>query len=537
MSFIGPVVLSTSQSLKQQYLDHDSWQQWREVPTLMKFDQRLGELESSASEMLKEMDYSTCYYNMIEDSSVITTVSVKSLVNKITHLPRGCILIKGAPDQGKSFLLSKLCHYWASGYGMRRFTLMFWIDCLSFQNRRIGLYELLLPLLQSETQNVVSLCTWIENRLGQDVMFILDGYNCQQALWDDIFQNLASQKLLPKSVILITSTCTPYVSGSDVRQLRRRGRHSPHIANESVVNQYELLTLTETQIFKQVLRFFHESPSKAEDFLLYLTIHPDMKPLAANPVQLYTLLLVYNNVVDSSCEPPVTWTQVFTNATLFLLRSTFPTVLQTGKQHNCLNKLPSDVQSFLYDLSTSAFENLSSEYPHHLSLSQQVRRLLDLKSGFALVHRYSTPLFCKGKEYFHFFSKLLQEFLAAVHVARLPLSEQTEIMVQQKELSFMWQFYAGLITSEPFERFQVLEERYCTGVTRALANCAYEANWVCDIPSTINNHILTAADIHHLKVASYMSFESCCFGKAALYQLGKQANALTVSGDQQLEMK
>ena len=101
----------------------------------------------------------------------------------------------------------------------------------------------------------------------------------------------------------------------------------------------------------------------------------------------------------------------------------------------------------------------------------------------------------------------------------------------------MWQFYAGLITSEPFERFQVLKERYCRGITMALANCAYEANWVCNIPSIIENYILTAADIHHLKVASYMSFISCCFGKAALYQLGKQAHAHTLSGDRQLEME
>ena len=135
---------------------------------------------------------------------------------------------------------------------------MFWIDCLSFQYREIGLHELLVQLLQSETRNVTSLCKWIENRLGQDVIFILDGYSCQQALEGDIFQNLASQKLLPKSVILITSTCTPYVSGSDDRQLRRQRRHSPHIANESVVNQYEFLTLTDTQNFKQVLRFFHK---------------------------------------------------------------------------------------------------------------------------------------------------------------------------------------------------------------------------------------------------------------------------------------
>jgi len=159
------------------------------------------------------------------------------------------------------------------------------------------------------------------------------------------------------------------------------------------------------------------------------------------------------------------------------------------------------------------------------------------KSGFALVHHYSTPLFCKGKQYFQFFSRLLQQFLAAVHVARLPLSEQTELMGQKKELSFMWQFYAGLITSEPFETFQVLDKRYCNGVTKALANCAYEANWVCDIPSSIEHHILTAADIHHLKITSDMSFVGCCFGKAAVYQLGKEAHAHALNGDRQIEME
>jgi len=101
----------------------------REIPNLMQLDQRLGELKSGASKRLKEMDSSTCYYSMIEDSSVITPVSVKSLVNNVAHLAAGCILIKGAPDEGKSFLLAKLLRYWALGYGMRNSTLVFWVDC------------------------------------------------------------------------------------------------------------------------------------------------------------------------------------------------------------------------------------------------------------------------------------------------------------------------------------------------------------------------------------------------------------------------
>ena len=507
-------MLSTSQWLKQQYLDHDSWQQWREIPNLMQFDQRLGELKGGASEMLKEMDYSTCYYNMIEDSSVITTVSVKSLVNEITHLAAGCILIKGAPDQGKSFLLAKLLQYWALGYGMRNSILVFWVDCSQIRKGCNTLEELLLQLLPLETPIVKSVCSWIEDQEGKNIVFVLDAYDYQER--GNVVEELTSGELLPELVVLIASTCTPFSFSVDWSYF--------------ALKQFELLTLSDTQIFKQVIQFLNNNP-RAEDFFQFLTINPDMRLLASNPVNLYTLLFACINI---SCESLVTWTELFTNVTFLFLRSTFPEV--QAKEQNRLDNLPRNVESFLLDFSALAFENLTSDHSHQLSLTQQMVSLLGHKSGFALVHHYSTPLFCKGKQYFQFFSKLLQQFLAAVHVARLPLSEQTELMAQKKGLSFLWQFYAGLITSEPFERFEVLKERYCKGITKALTNCAYEANWVCDIPSNIEDHILTAADIHHLKIASNMNFDECCFGKAALYQLGKQAHAHALNGDQQIEM-
>ena len=514
-------MLHASRWLKQQYLAHDSWQQWRGVPNLIRFDQRLGELTTQASEQLKNIDYSKCYCDIRDEfPSSITLVSVKSLVNTCTpgaHLwsSGSCILIKGARGQGKSFLLSKLCQYWALGYGMRNITLMLWVDCSQFQNRRMTLNQLLSQLLSIETQNISN---WIENKRGKGVVFILDGYDQEQS--SDLFHNLASQEFLPKSVVLIASTCTP-----------------PNISMYGV-KQFELLNLTDNQISKQVLQFFSSTPSKAEGFYLYLTNNPDMRLLASTPVYLYTLLFVYSKLLDTpSHELPVTWTELFTSMTLFLLQSTFPKLPQIETPPGSLSELPSTVQSILCKLSTVAFENLTTGSFH---LTLPAARSLGHEIGFALVHPYSKPLYHSEKQCFQFSSPLLQQFLAAWHVHSLPQTKQAELMVHKSEMNFLWQFFAGLLVSKSYGRFQILTNTYHKNM-KMLVNCAYEADWSCDMPSVFRDYILTPADVHHI-VMSYklppdLNFKQCCLGRATLYQLTRQVHALAQSGQQGFRVK
>ena len=513
-------MLHASRWLKQQYLAHDSWQQWRGVPNLIQFDQRLGKLTRQASKQLKNMDYSKCYYDIQDEfpSSVIS-VSVKSVVNTCTcshhpWSPESCILIKGKPDQGKSFLLSKLCQYWALGYGMRNITLMFWVDCSQLQDRRMTLNQLLSQLLPMETQ---SISKWIENKQGKDVVFILDGYDQEQS--GGIFHNLASRKILPKSVVLIVSTCTPSnISAYGVRQ-------------------FELLNLTDHQISKQVLQFFSFTPSGAEGFHMYLNNNPDMRLLASTPVYLYTLLFVYNKHLDiPSHELPVTWTELFTNMTLLLLQSTFPKLPQIETPPCSVSELPTTVQSFLCDLSTVAFENLATE-SFHLTLPAARHR-----SGFALVHPYNKPLNHSEKRCFEFSSPLLQQFLAALHVHSLPQTKQTELMEYKSELNFLWQFFAGLLVSKSYDRFQILRNTYHKDQRKMLANCTYEADWSCDMPSVFRDHILTSADIHHIVTGfkfspDSLNFKQCCLGRATLYQLTRQVHVLAQSGQRSFRVR
>ena len=513
-------MLHASRWLKQQYLAHDSWQQWREVPNLIQFDQRLGEFTTQASEQLKSMDYSKCYCDIQDEfpSSVIP-VSVKSLVNACTssdhpNSSESCILIKGKPGQGKSFMLSKLCQYWALGYGMRSITFMFYVDCPRFHNRKMTLDKMLSQLLPIATRNIAN---WIENKRGKHVIFILDGYDQEQR--GSVLHALASQQFLPKSVVLIVSTCTP-----------------PNISVYGV-KQFELLNLTDNQISKQVLQFFSSKPSKVEGFYLYLTNNPDMKLLASSPMYLYTLLFVCNELLDTpSHELPVTWTELFTNMILLFFQSTFPKLPQIETPPGSLSELPATVQSFLCDLSTVAYEKLTTESFH---LTLPAARSLGHGSGFALVHLYNKPLYNSEKRCFQFFSPLLQHFLAALHVHSLPQTKQKELMVQKSELNFLWQFFAGLLVAESYDRCLPLRSTY---QMKMLVNCTYEADWSCDMPSVFRDHILTPADIHHIVTGfkfppDSLNFRTCCLGRATLYQLTRQVHVLAQSGQRSFRVK
>ena len=509
MSLAGPVVLHASRWLKQQYLAHDSWQQWREVPNLVQFDQRLGELKSN--QQLKNMDYSNCYSDIKDEfPSSVTQVSMKALVNACTTSDHSwssgsCILIKGTPGQGKSFLLSKLCQYWAKGYGMRNITLMFWVDCSQFQNQKMRLDELLSQLLPVEAQHISK---WIMSKRGKGVVFLLDGYDQQQI--GGVFGNLTFRQFLPKSVVLITSTCTP---------------------NEVSVKQLELLNLSDDQISKQVVEFFSSRPSKAEDFCLYLTNNPDLRVLASVPVYLYTLLFVFDNIFDTpSCELPVTWTELFTNMMMLFVQAKFLKLQQIQTPPGSLHQFTSNLQSFLSEVSTAAFENLSSK-SFHLTLPQA--KSLGHGSGFALLHTCSKPLCNTEKQYFQFSSPLLQQFLAALLVHSQPLPKQTELMAQKSDLNFLWLFYTGLMP-ESYDRFQILKNSYKEKM-KMLASCAYEADWACDMPNAFRDTILTAPDINHIVMTGYklppdLSFEQCFFGRAAAFQLTRQVHTLAQSG-------
>ena len=88
---------------------------------------------------------------------------------------------------------------------------------------------------------------------------------------------------------------------------------------------------------------------------------------------------------------------------------------------------------------------------------------------------------------------------------------------------------------ESCDRILILRNRYHKEKMKLLVDCAYEADWSCDIPPVFRGYILTPADIHHIVTGfkfppDFVNFKKCCFGRATLFQLTRQVHILAQSG-------
>ena len=465
------------------------------MPKLMQFDQRLGQLRENASDQLIEVDCSTCYETMDKFPSEIIPFSFKRLVDSKKE---AVFIIQASPGMGKSFLLETLCRYWAMGLGMRQYTLVFWVNMEAIYAKKAPktLMELLLLVLP-ETAVTTALCKWVEDRQGDNVMFILDGWN--KNVDSTVCRKLLSRQFLEKATIIVLSTSSHCLQRINVKW-----------------TQFHLLGLSSAQISKQVARYHSTDPLKAEAVLLHLASNPDIEQLASFPVYLYAILLISDHVSPS--DLPNTWTEMLTFLTLLLMDPHFPehNVQSNLSEHtaNFPTNLPNTMKTFVYNLGKATFLGLQSNYrqskfPTRLLYSNQ-----DMNKGFTFFSTEQTG-------FFKFTFPLLEHFLAAVHVHQQSASEQKQKMTQQRNFPFIWQFYAGL--SQGNEQLTVLDKTYCHGDTVKTSTCFYEAGLPAPTPCTdFTDHILTAGDVHHILVGTKnLKFQMCCLGTEALQQLSR----------------
>ena len=523
----------------QTYIDHDA--QHSKRGRQIEFDQRLGLLKEDASDQLRQLDYSTCYETMDQFPSAITPVSPKSLVNSIAARSQPVFLIKGPPGMGKSHLLSKICCYWARGLGLRKFTLVLWVNLAMFQSNSPDTLEDLLSNLLSDSFGVVNvryLQKWIESRQGEDTLFVLDDWSFHnEGQSHGVSRRIVSREYLRKSVVLLGSSFTPSVMPS-----HEEGYWSVTVKKD--YTQYELLGLSNAQLSQQVVRYF---PSKAEDLLIHLANNPDIKQLAYNPLYLHALLHIADHTPSS--DLPTTWTQTFTILTLLLLNPLFPQheILAHLPQYitNFPNQLPEDMRSLLAGLAKMAYDGLMSEhnvYPQ--SVLSGIPQLTSVgQSDLKIYCPLDTPLCHDKHQYFKFVFPLLEHFLTALHIHSLPTLQQTTLMNQKQEWTLVWQFYAGLNDKigvkklkrkaflpahkqYPSDRLSPLLKGVWKKDTRTLASVGYEASHSVNLgPLSFSHSILTAPDIHHILTVTEdklsMKFVNCCLGTDALTQLSK----------------
>ena len=518
------------------YQTHNHFQRSARPNTcrLMEFNYMLGQIKKDPSELLAQIDYSTYHETLDQFPESVTTVSMKSLVNVIASHSKPSflqndkvnatipILIKGLHGMGKSSLISRLCQYWAQDYGLRKILLVLWVNISTIQTAQITtLYDLLQLLLPSKFLR--NICSWIEARDGQSVLFILDGWNRRQETASSIFSRLVSRNYLKRCTMVVTSVFTPSLLPSH--------EIGPEW-NKTVVpdyTQFDMLGLTPSQINQQITKYYTTDQLKAEEFLRYIAIHPDIEQMTSVPIYFHGLLFSFDHI--PALELPTSWTELFSAMTLLQLIPFLPEC-EVEKHFSLYMKnfphhIPEAIRAGLYSISEVSYlglkngTNLYSE----ASLADQPLLTSQESSGLCFMHQECNPLrHATAVNYFRFTLPLLQDFLAALHVHTLPLSEQKQLMESKQSFLYLRQFYSGLTATDQYrEHFLILKNTYSKHDYKTVANCCYEAKKSTEIEVNIEHCTLSRRDVHHLVTLSHgkpnMEFSYCSLALVHLSKL------------------
>ena len=368
-------------------------------------------------------------------------VKIKEIFENITT-ERKVVLIDGAPGSGKSTLTVHICQQWGRGELFNEFTVVILVQ---LRDPKVQSAQSLADLLPAKDLTMAEqVAKEIIANEGNGVLWILDGYDelPSHLHRDSIVSALINPRLHRKHPLLKTTvivTSRPISSG-DLHHL--------------VSSRIEVLGFTA----EEQRLFFTEclnNDTKAVDTL--------MEGLGSNPA------------MDGSCYLPLNASIV---AHLYLTNGSLPStiygIFSSLVQHclsrylherqgislelasfESLDRLPDNLHSSFDQLCMLAFAGardnkvtFSTSELESLGASREICELGLLQAVPSIVSH--------GRSVYHNFLHLsIQEMLAAVHISRMPASEQIstfDSMFNQARFSAVLQFYAAITklrTSRP----------------------------------------------------------------------------------------
>ena len=515
----------TRKLLHKAYLSEESWPLWTGAPEILQFDRRLGRVTKDTDERLRNIDYSSWFETLEHFSSQIDTVSIKSFVNTVAEKKDRLFLIKGPPSSGRTVLLRRVCASWAQGFCLRKFTLVLWLDVKAHPSAPSDVsLRTLLSYSLPQGSHLDSIQQWLERHGTQDVLIVVDGVEGQAYNeWKPFLDLLARIKA---SVIL---TATSPV------QIKNPTRATRYLARYMNLCQYDLLGLSQDQISKQVIHHYHHDPSRAEEFLTYISEAHDIRALCSSPPYLAAVLFVFDSV--STTDLPNTWTQLFTSLknSLFSMSSVSESV---DTNHHKLTKLFSSLKRSLFRQSSVADHGtltILASKAYTMTITNSTYDLDNDYTNFCsrVIPPYHTMI--STTEHCYFTLSLLQHYLCAQHIHSLPHRQHVPALNEKTVPLHVKRFYVGLCSSSKWAKV-ILGQKD----TFMCAACESEVviNSLQKIMTpelTFKNQLLTSLDIHHIFQAVHYSglmckleFRQCLFGSLTFEMMGKWLRAYSI---------
>ena len=399
-----------NQKLKSKYRELDNV--WRQTKSReFQVNTRLVKVKDSASEVLKGIDYSTRLDTVEEFEDEVENISPNKAIDLISSVkPSTCISVSGPRGIGKSTFIRRMCHCWATGYKLRKYKLLLWIDLCTAPSKLYNNYaELLSASLYSSG---LSQDFKIKN---DTLLVVLDHYSKQ---WKEILEEMIEKNI---TVVVISWLPVRFESGDMI--------------------YIHVLGLTDEQISRQVLHYHQNNHSRAEHFLQYLSSVPNFSYLKRVPVYLFGLLAVFDHT--STGHPPHNLTSFLSCLALMMVNVDDSKLneLASERIYNVLDKLPLSSRSLFPVICQKVYvwvdtqqkQSVSFRVDFQSSMKNVVlkkHKLGDFEINSLLMEPLLVALQLQPGQWLQLTSfPLLNDFLASLHLCSLQQSSDVTVNV------------------------------------------------------------------------------------------------------------
>lgn len=426
-----------------------------------------------------------------------------------TEQPVRIILVEGDAGIGKTTLCTSLSEDWANGKLLSQFELLLLLP-LRHKSASVSSFSDLLHLWYRNEDVCVSVASYIEEKEGEGVLIIADG-------WDELDESKRQEgsfmyrflfgEIFPFLSVLLTSR--PAFSP---RALDMLPYHS--------VQLVEIHGFSEENIKEYIWSEFGDN---AEQLLNQLENNPLIGSVCSIPLNCTIVCYLWRTLKEVL---PTSMTELYTK---MILNIVLRNLQKSGQYESILSlssfdSIPGDLQDAWWCQCLFAFQMLERGqiiFAKEDFLPHESAMLSDILK-FGLV-QLAEVYFETGREVsFHYLHLTIQEYLAALHLARQPGSRQLQILndlhfvktnldskleyflclsdrsgasnvIRSQKFAVVWQFFFGLY----FNILKETENQESLDIKKAieafdphsdalvLCHCAFEAN-----NQSVNNEVI-----------------------------------------------
>ena len=392
------------------------------------------------------------------------------------------ILIEGAPGIGKTILAKEIAYQWANGRLLQEYKLVFLLYLRDPKLHEVKSVNEIFELFTSESS--ADLKAYVNKSRGENIAFVFDGFDeypvalQKESFVTNLIKGENDGRMFHNSAVVVTSRPTATL-----------------FLHRVVDRKIEILGFPREERAKYISFSLGDSLDKKHKLGTYLKQHPVIDNLCYIPLHLAILMYLFQQ--DSLPETLTEMNESFIINTIYrYLERHNLTPLGVVK---ILTDLPSNIVKFVYQLSQLAFEGLCNNqlvyiYEEIKKICPEVDTVPGAINGFGLLQAVQHyPKRGVGRttsvNFLHF---TMREYLAALHVSRLPSEEQSSLMKKtfwDGQFSFMWMMYVGIVgvKSEAFEAIAVPDIYNDKLKCLHLFQCYVEAKSDAEMPKTISS--------------------------------------------------